>query len=71
MLFRSDCMGNRPLVEYRGGGDVPTWWKIGLNALKEMVLDAGFARIEVLNTFHYGYRATPGRMSHAVIQAFK
>jgi tRNA (mo5U34)-methyltransferase len=66
-----DCMGSRPLVEYRGGGDVPTWWKIGLNALKEMVLDAGFARIEVLNTFHYGYRATPGRMSHAVIQAFK
>jgi tRNA (mo5U34)-methyltransferase len=66
-----DCMGSRPLLEYRGGGDIPTWWKIGLNALKEMVLDAGFSRIEVLNTFHYGYRATPGRMSHAVIQAFK
>lgn len=66
-----DCMGTRPLLEYRGGGDIPTWWKIGLNALKEMVLDAGFSRIEVLNTFHYGYRATPGRMSHAVIQAFK
>ena len=66
-----DCMGTRPLVEYRGGGDVPTWWRIGLNALKEMVRDAGFSRIEVLNTFQYGYRATPGRMSHAVIQAFR
>lgn len=66
-----DCMGSRPLLEYRGGGDAPTWWKIGLNALKEMVLDAGFSRIEVLNTFTYGYRTRPGRMSHAVIQAFK
>jgi tRNA (mo5U34)-methyltransferase len=66
-----DCMGDRPLVEYRGGGDVPTWWKIGFNALTRMVLDAGFSRIEVLNTFHYGYRTMPGRMSHAVIQAFK
>ena len=66
-----DCMGSRPLVEYRGGGDVPTWWKIGFNALQQMVLDAGFSRIEVLNTFEYGYRTMPGRMSHAVIQAFK
>ena len=66
-----DHMGGRPLVEYRGGGDVPTWWKIGFSALREMVRDAGFSRIEVLNTFEYGYRTMPGRMSHAVIQAFK
>jgi tRNA (mo5U34)-methyltransferase len=66
-----DHLGSRALLEYMGGRDSPTWWKIGLRALQEMTLDAGFARIEVLSTFSYGYRAAPGRMQHAVLKAYK
>ncbi len=66
-----DYVGSRPLLEYMGGRDAPTWWKIGFRALQEMILDAGFSRVEVLSTFSYGYRALPGRMQHAVFKAYK
>lgn len=66
-----DHMGSRKLVEYWGGRDGPTWWRIGLRALEEMVLDAGFSRIERLSTFTYGYRAKPGKWHHVVLKAHK
>jgi tRNA (mo5U34)-methyltransferase len=66
-----DHLGSRPILEYMGGRDAPTWWKIGFRALQEMILDAGFAHVEVLSTFSYGYRVSPGRMQHAVFKAYK
>lgn len=66
-----DDLDSRPLMEYLGGRDAPTWWKMGFHALREMVLDSGFSRVEVLSTFTYGYRATRGRMRHAVFKAYK
>jgi tRNA (mo5U34)-methyltransferase len=66
-----DQMGQRKLLEYMGGRDNPTWWRISLSALEEMILDAGFSRVERLNTFSYGYRATPGKWQHAVFKAYK
>jgi tRNA (mo5U34)-methyltransferase len=66
-----DHAGSRPLLEYMGGRDAPTWWKIGFRALQEMILDAGFSRVEVLSRFSYGYRTLPGRMQHAVFKAYK
>ena len=66
-----DHVGQRPLLEYQGGRDVPTWWRIGFRALKQMVQDAGFSRVEVLSDFTYGYRVAPGRMHHVVFRAWK
>lgn len=66
-----DHIGSRRLEEYWGGRDGPTWWRIGLRALEEMVLDAGFSRVERLSTFTYGYRAKPGKWHHAVLKAYK
>jgi len=66
-----DHQGRRPLMEYRGGRDGPTWWRMGFNALEQMVRDAGFARVSLLSSFTYGYRVRPGRWNHAVFQAFK
>jgi tRNA (mo5U34)-methyltransferase len=66
-----DQLGSGPLLEYCGGRDNPTWWRIGLRALEKMILDAGFSRIEVLSKFSYGYRTTPGRWQHVVIKAYK
>ena len=65
-----DSFGAGSLCEYRGFRDM-TWWRMSLAALQQMVLDAGFARVEVLNKFEYGYRDTPGRWQHAVIKAYK
>ncbi len=66
-----DHFGSRMIMEYEGGRDAPTWWRFGFRALQAMILDAGFSRVEVLSKFSYGYRATPGRMQHAVFKAYK
>ncbi len=66
-----DHQGTRPLMEYRGGLEGPSWWRIGFNALNAMILDAGFARVELLSKFTYGYRDRPGRWHHAVFKAIK
>lgn len=65
-----DSLGAGAVCEYRGFRD-KTWWRMSLAALQQMVLDAGFARVEVLNKFEYGYSDTPGRWQHAVIKAYK
>lgn len=66
-----DLFGSRALLEYQGGRDLSSWWRISFRALQEMIRDAGFARVEVLSTFSYGYRIAPGRMQHAVFKAYK
>jgi hypothetical protein len=63
--------GETALMEYRGGRDDVTWWRFSLAALKQMVLDAGFSRVEVLTTFKYGQRNMPQNMNHAVLRAWK
>jgi len=72
VYFRElDQLGMPKLVEYMNGADGPTWWRISLSALREMILDAGFARVELLNTFSHGYRVLPGRWRQAVFKACK
>lgn len=59
------------LLEYFGGQDEVSWWRFSLPALQDMILDAGFARVELLNTFNYGYGVVPGKWYHAVFKAYK
>jgi tRNA (mo5U34)-methyltransferase len=44
--------GPRRVIEYMGGWFSATWWLPSLDALAQMVLDAGFADVEVLGTYN-------------------
>lgn len=66
-----DRPGADRLVEYRGGASDVTWWRFSLSALQQMVLDAGFSRVDVVATFKYGQRGMPRSMHHVVLKAVK
>jgi tRNA (mo5U34)-methyltransferase len=44
--------GPRRVIEYMGGWFSATWWLPTLDTLAQMVLDAGFADVEVLGTYN-------------------
>lgn len=58
-------------MEYQGGRGENIWWKLGRNTLQQMILDAGFARVDVINTFRYGPAGEPATMWHVVFKAYK
>ena len=60
-----DSLGKAHLLRYLSGEKDTTWWEFSLAVLRQMILDAGFERIELVNTFHFG-----GLFNHAVIHAF-
>lgn len=66
-----DRPGAGLLMEYRGGAQDVSWWKFSLETLEQMVLDAGFSRVERLARFRYGPRGRPQNMHHVVFKAFK
>lgn len=53
-----DCfdpgLGTETTVRYRGGWENVVWWLPSLNALAQMIIDAGFSEVEVKQTFFYG-----------------
>ncbi len=59
------------LMEYLGGYNDVSWWKFSFAALEQMILDAGFSRVELLARFKYGMRGMPESMHHAVFKAYK
>ena len=65
-----DLLGGGLLCEYRGFRD-DTWWRMSLGALQNMILDAGFSRVELLNKFQYGYSDGTALWDHAVFKAYK
>jgi tRNA (mo5U34)-methyltransferase len=58
-----------PLVMFNGGRGDNIWWRLGANALRQMIEDAGFDRVEELSRFRYGARGQPPAMWHAVFRA--
>lgn len=58
-----------PLVMFNGGRGDNIWWRLGANALRQMIEDAGFDRVEELSRFRYGARGLPPAMWHAVFRA--
>jgi tRNA (mo5U34)-methyltransferase len=60
-----DALGKERLARYLGGEKDATWWEFSLDVLQRMILDAGFERIELVNTFPFG-----GLFNHAVIRSF-
>lgn len=66
-----DHMGERSYVEYKGGKVDVIWWKVSRSALQNMILDAGFSRVELLADFRYGPPGEPDALHHAVFKAYK
>jgi tRNA (mo5U34)-methyltransferase len=61
--------GGVPLVQYQGGRGQNIWWRLGSEALRAMIEDAGFERVEETARFKYGQRGMPPSIWHAVFRA--
>lgn len=57
------------LIRYCGGWSVTTWWEPSLGALAQMVSDAGFSSVEILNTYMLSTRSSAAGPWRAIIRA--
>ncbi|MCU1427038.1 MAG: hypothetical protein JWL83_1038 [Actinomycetia bacterium] len=65
-----DALGVGPgLTRYRGGWDDVTWWTPALSTLVQMVIDAGFADVEVVTTYSLADRGSAHGPWRAVLRA--
>lgn len=61
--------GGVPLMQYQGGRGQNIWWRLGAEALRAMIEDAGFEEVEEMSRFKYGQRGCPPAIWHAVFNA--
>lgn len=59
-----------PFARYQGGKHNCVWWHYSLGALEQMIADAGFSRIELVDTFDLMDRSEKQAAAHAVFHAF-
>jgi tRNA (mo5U34)-methyltransferase len=59
------------VLHYLGAKKKNTWWIFGLGSLKEMILDAGFSKVEVVSKFELSYQGAPKQFWRAVLKAYK
>src|SRR3989304_8564044 len=60
---------NKPLMHYKGCAKVCTWWNFSLKSLERMIQDAGFKKIELMDTFELGVPGRSEKSWHAVFRA--
>jgi tRNA (mo5U34)-methyltransferase len=65
--FHPGLPGNT--VHYEGGQRHSTWWIFGFRALEQMIRDAGFSKVELVNKFKTGGRGQKPWIWHAVFRA--
>lgn len=65
-----DNLGGECLMEYLSGYRDCVWWKFSLESLRNMIIDAGFERVELKNTFRLGKRGERANLHHAVFWAY-
>ncbi len=65
--FHPGLPGNT--VCYEGGRRHSTWWIFGLRAFEQMIWDAGFSKVELVNKFKTGGRGQKPWFWHAVFRA--
>jgi len=61
--------GRRGLVRYHGGWNTTGWWIPSLETLVQMIADAGFADVDVVNTYHLSPPGMSGGPWRAVVHA--
>lgn len=60
-----------PVLCYERGTVNNTWWRFSRLAVEQMIEDAGFSRVECLNTFRYGTVGNVSSMWQGVFRAWK
>jgi tRNA (mo5U34)-methyltransferase len=65
-----DIYPNDAIIHYKGGSHKCIWWMFGLKCLENMIRDAGFRKVELVNTFIFGYRGEKEGFWRAVFKAF-
>jgi tRNA (mo5U34)-methyltransferase len=58
------------VIEYLGAQKKLTWWRFSLGSMKQMILDAGFSRVELVNKFKFNIRGAKMEFWHAVFKAY-
>jgi tRNA (mo5U34)-methyltransferase len=56
-------------AEYRGGTTRCVWWSVSLGCLQQMITDANFGDVKLLDTFKLGHRGEKPWMWRAVFRA--
>jgi tRNA (mo5U34)-methyltransferase len=60
---------NRCTFQYLGGWHQCIWWMFSLEGLRKMIQDAGFKKVELLDTFQFGIRGRNEKLLwHAVFK---
>jgi tRNA (mo5U34)-methyltransferase len=61
-----DALGRGPLFSYQGAYTLNTWWSMSLEALGQIIVDAGFSDVRLQNTYELGRTNQGGFAPHAV-----
>lgn len=59
-----------PMLRYIGGAGRMVWWHFGLGSLKKMISDAGFSKVEHINTFESSVRDKDKRLCRVILKAY-
>ena len=58
------------VMRYAGGRKLCVWWFFSIDGLKQMILDAGFSQVEIMNTFEFGLQGSDEKLWHVVFKAY-
>jgi tRNA (mo5U34)-methyltransferase len=64
-----DDRGGQCVMEYMSGQRRAVWWRFGQTSMRQMLLDAGFTRVEVKNTFRVRMQREERWLHHVVFWA--
>jgi len=71
--FDPDLGGNdkgKHVMRYEGGRKLCVWWFFSIDGLKQVILDAGFNQVEIMNTFEFGLQGSDKKLWHVVCKAY-
>lgn len=58
------------LIQYLGAKIKCTWWRFSIGSLREMMLDAGFSKVELVSKFKFDIRGQEKKYWRAVFRAY-
>lgn len=64
-----DRLGGAPMIEYQGGRGDNVWWRFGATALRRMIEDAEFSKVEEMARFEIAPVGSAKRITHVVFRA--
>ncbi|MHA2283543.1 MAG: methyltransferase domain-containing protein [Promethearchaeota archaeon] len=58
------------VVRYLGAKKKCTWWLFSIGSLKQMIMDAGFGKVELISKFKFDILSEKKKFWHAVFKAY-